>query len=137
MGNLKSYRERLKIAADVGDKSMQFLTKCDMLIANGYERVVIGARGPYIEFTEHQIVRENILVPTNEIWRISSDVSFYIEYRTNDVCNVKIYFQKKLVNYADYKIDYYYISPFDLKTHNLDYIILPLKQVPQTDNIFF
>lgn len=132
------YRNRIKIPIDFGDFTTKFLTKCGTPIAIGYKRVVIGARGPYIEFGDDNIIRENMNIPTDEMWRISSDASFYIEYRTNDMCNVKIYLQKKTVNYADYQLHYYYISPFDLKTENSDTIINSVRQsaVFETDKFF-
>jgi len=120
--NRHEYQNRIKIPIEFGDSTTKFLTKCGTHIATGYKRIVIGGRGPYIEFAEDNIIRENMNIPTDEMWRISSDTSFYIEYRTNDMCNVKIYLQKKTVNYADYQLHYYYISPFDLKAGTLDVI---------------
>ena len=37
-----------------------------------------------------------------------------MEWRTNDQSNVKVYDQKRTVDYADYKVGLFYISPFDL-----------------------
>jgi hypothetical protein len=37
-----------------------------------------------------------------------------VEWRTKDQSNVKVYEQSKTVDYADYKVGLYYISPFDL-----------------------
>lgn len=128
-----NYNERLKIPIKHGDTETQFSTKSGRTVAIGYERIVIGARGPYIEFTESQILRESISIPTDEMWRIGNDVPFYIEYRTADASNVKIYFQKKTVDYADYKIGFYYISPFDLKTDELPDIIIPLDRTTDFD----
>ena len=34
--------------------------------------------------------------------------------RTKDQSNVKVYDQKRTVEYADYKVGLFYISPFDL-----------------------
>lgn len=128
MSDRTEYRIRLKIPVDSGDSTTKFFTKCETPVAVGYQRIVIGGRGPYIEFSENQIIRKNIHVPATELWRLGNDISFYDEYRTQDACNVKIYFQKKPVNYADYKLDCYYISPFDLKTEHLDAIIKSIKQ---------
>lgn len=136
--NKQNYIERLKIPVDLGDGTTKFFTPSGLLVATGYDRIVIGGRGPYIEFNRSQILHENILVPPKEIWRIDSDISFYIEYRTNDVNNVKIYFQKKTVNYADYKVGFYYISPFDLKTPDINTIIYKIGKSEQfeTDKFF-
>lgn len=120
------YENRLLIPIN-GNDTERFFTKVGLLVANGYKRIVIGKRGPYIEFTEPQINRHAMLIPPQELWRVSSDIAFYIEYRTCDMQYVKIYYQKKTVNYADYLIDHYYISPFDLKTNDLEMLIKPLK----------
>jgi hypothetical protein len=37
-----------------------------------------------------------------------------VEWRTNDEGNMKVYEQKRTVDYADYKVGLFYISPFDL-----------------------
>lgn len=120
------YEKRLFIPI-VGDDTTKFYTKRGLLVADGYKRIVIGKRGPYIEFTELQINRHSMIIPPQELWRLTSDTAFYIEYRTVDIQYVKIYYQKKIVNYADYLVDHYYISPFDLKTNELEMLIKPLK----------
>ena len=37
-----------------------------------------------------------------------------MEWRSKDQNNVKVYDQKRSVDYADYKVGLFYISPFDL-----------------------
>ena len=39
---------------------------------------------------------------------------FSVAWRTKDQSNVKVYEQKRTVDYADYKVGLYFISPFDL-----------------------
>lgn len=52
--------------------------------------------------------------------------------------NVKIYFQRKRVNCADYIVVKYYISSFDLKTDDLPEIITsPKKESSYNSDIFF
>ncbi len=128
---MQDYEKRLKIPVE-GNESVEFYTKCGSKVSTGYNRIVIGKRGPYIEFSEIQINKDQIYIPDAELWRIDSDIAYYIEYRTNDTCNVKIYFQKKVVNYADYLIGKYYISPFDLKTSEFEILIETLK----VENVF-
>lgn len=49
---------------------------------------------------------------------------FFIEYRAcPDSDYIKVYFQKRVVDYADYKIGKYYISPFSLHLENGEQII--------------
>jgi hypothetical protein len=98
-----------------------------MLVAIGYERIVVGKRGPYVEFLDDQIMQDNIFIPKDQEWRLHHAESYYDEHRTKKD-NVKIYHQKKLVDYADYKIGMWYISPFDLKTSNLDELVEPLEK---------
>lgn len=80
--------------------------------ANGFQRIVHGGRGDYVEFTEDQLLHQDkFRIPPDQQWRINSDKAYYVEYR---FYGVKIYHQKKPVTYADYKVGYYYVSPIDL-----------------------
>lgn len=95
---------------------VEFYTYDDTLIAVGYVRVVFGDRGPYVEFSTEQIVRAALVVPEDQRWRLTSNSPnfYYWEYRSRDSRNVKVYHQRKPVDYADYKVGMWYISPFEL-----------------------
>lgn len=95
-----------------GNDHIEFYIK-GFLVARGYQCIVIGKRGAYLEFSPNQIILENIFVPKSEMYRINSDKVYYIEYRTK-LHYEKVYFQKKTVKYAEYKIGFYYISPINL-----------------------
>lgn len=81
------------------------------LFANGYERVVHGGRGDYVELLKtnievHLVSKFGHILPfeiTNE--------DFYYYWLVPVGREEKIYWQCKTVSYADYKIGYYYISP--------------------------
>lgn len=88
------------------------------MIANEFERIVSSKRGSYIEITPHKIFKNNIKIPLTEKWRMDYPMSYYIEYRTIDKENVMIYFQTRTVEYADYKIGYYYIAVKDIVNLN-------------------
>lgn len=109
----RSFAKRLCIPLEGKDK-LSLYSKSGTLIAIGYARVVIGKRGPYVEFSEPQIQIQNFQIPIEEEYRTDNKVSYYIEYRSKDSSYVKLYFQKRTVAYADYKIGLYYISPSDL-----------------------
>lgn len=96
----------------------RIVTKYGTVIANGHTRIVHGGRGDYIEISKEQIVNENIYMPLSQKWRLDFGMAYYIEYRSKDKANVMIYYQTRLVNYADYKIDFYYISPEDVIIEN-------------------
>jgi hypothetical protein len=109
----RSYAKRLKIPLE-GRYKLNLYSNVGAFLSHGYNRVVLGKRGPYVEFTEAQIIISAFHIPEEEQYRLTNGVSFYVEYRSNDAANVKLYFQKRGVSYADYKIGLYYISPFDL-----------------------
>jgi hypothetical protein len=115
------YRARLKLPAeaiDQGSPDMPLLTRSGLLVAAGFTRIVIGGRGPYVEFTDEQIV------PQAFHWVRTG--AFYSEYRTNDVENVKAYYQHGRVDYADYRPGLWYVSPFDLAFEGGGTLIDPL-----------
>lgn len=107
-------RKRLNLSADNGNETLVFFSKSGLHLATGYTRVVIGGRGPYVEFYQRQMVMNSFSMPEKEEWRINSPQSFYVEYRSKCDSNVKLYVQKRLVKYADYLIGYCYLSAYDL-----------------------
>lgn len=124
---MKSIEDRLQIPLiPINNKQYQFFTASQLLILNGYIRIVVGKRGPYVEATVSQI--SNIHIPFSEIWRTNSTNAYYIEYRSNCGSAVKIYHQLKTVDYADYQIGFYYISPFDLYLSDGRVLIEPLRK---------
>lgn len=122
------YKDRLILPENSDKSDIIFLTSCGLKVASGYERVVIGDRGPYIEFCDDMIIKESIHIPIEKKWRLKNDVCFYIEWRTNDDCYVKLYKQKHTVNYADYKIGLWYVSPFDLTSDKYQELIKKLEK---------
>ena len=92
-------------------------TMCGTLIATGYNRIVIGDYGAFLEFTPEQICGPLRVQPGQE-YRINdpqfSDRVKYHWLTANDLSGVKVYFQQKTVSYADYIPGMYYISPYEL-----------------------
>lgn len=94
-----------------------FTTEKGLPIATGHQRVVIGGRGPYIEFSQRNMDLFNLFVPQNQAWRLDPKYQqrcYYHEYRSRDKSYIKVYFQIRRVDYADYCVSFYYVSPFDL-----------------------
>lgn len=108
---MKKISELLTIPVN-GDKIPLF-TNYQNLIASEYQRVVIGQRGPYVEFTKNQIIDRELYIPKSQLYRLSDPKIYYIEFRTL-IGNVKVYYQMRSVAYADYLINHFYISPYDL-----------------------
>ena len=98
-----------------GNDYTRFETSTGLQVATGYTRVVIGGRGPYIEFLPGHHIWENLQIPDEEKYRLEhpwKEEVFYVEWRTKDQSNVRVYEQSKTVDYADYKGGLFYISPF-------------------------
>ncbi|UKA04996.1 hypothetical protein [Photobacterium damselae] len=113
----KLYLSTLPLWCNIDGDKTTITTSNGMIITNGYERIVIGDFGAYIEFDRKQAVRENICGKKGQEYRYR-DPNFinqvkYFWYTTKDNSDPKIYFQQKKVTYADYKIGKLYISPFE------------------------
>ena len=90
--------------------------KDETLFADGYERVVHGGRGDYVELTKKQIQIPLKSHFNQKLPEQLSNEEFYYYWLCPSGRQEKIYWQCNLVNYADYKIDFYYISPKLLKS---------------------
>ncbi len=77
----KSFRQRLQIPIDPkyveidGEEYMEhyvkdFYTKTGLLVAYAYDRVVIGKRGPYVEFHWNHIMWKDFYVPDDQQYRL-------------------------------------------------------------------
>ena len=97
-----------------GKPDTKFYSANDTLLAIGYTRIVMGERGAYIDFAPEHMCMENLKVSSDHIWRLDSDVAYYIEHRSRDEANVKVYEQRRTIGYADYKVGMFYIAPGDV-----------------------
>lgn len=88
-------------------------------IAEGFERLVIGDYGAYIEYDLSQVpagMRYSV-EPGQEYrklpgWRDRVKYIWYTVPRSDP--HIKIYWQLRTVSYADYKRKKFYISPFEI-----------------------
>ena len=87
----------------------------EILFANDFERVVHGDRGDYVELTDKQIEVNLISKFKQPLPDDVSDEFFFYYWLIPEGRYEKVYWQINIVNYADYKIGYYYISPKFLK----------------------
>ena len=86
-------------------------------ICKGFNRIVIGDYGAFIEFTPEQACKENFIIEPGQEYRLEDrykNTIKYIWYRANSLTDTKIYYQLNTVTYADYKPGMYYISVYDL-----------------------
>lgn len=88
-------------------------TLCGAQICSGYDRIVIGDYGAFVEFSQSDFSDSFIIQPGQEYrvndTRYSKNVK-YIWLTIDDGSHIKIYHQKKCVTYADYKPGKYYVS---------------------------
>ena len=106
------YLEKIKIPEF--QEGTNLFTFTGLKVATGYIRIVVGGRGPYMEFDKFQMVSATLKIPQDQEWRKCHGAAYYVEYRTTDSAFVKVYFQKRKVDYADYRIGYLYIDPMEL-----------------------
>lgn len=101
-----------------GDKEASLFSLDGTQLCNGYERIVIGDYGAFVEIAPAHILRNNIRCKAGQEYRYA-DERFaknvkYLWLTVADNSDCKIYFQKKKVEYADYVPGMYYISPYEV-----------------------
>jgi len=83
------------------------------LVCIGYDRIVVGDYGAFIEFDDDKIPAQFVIAPGQE-YRVSDErYSKHVKYiwlTIKDGSNIKVYLQKKCVTYADYRAGKYYVS---------------------------
>ena len=87
------------------------------LICNGYDRIVIGDYGAYIEFSSEQANKNLFTVAAGQEYRIDNLRYANVKYAwltINDDSQIKIYYQKNTVSYADYKPQKYYVNVYEV-----------------------
>ena len=78
-------------------------------------RIVIGAHGPYIEFSAEHF-RKSIVITKGQEWRLNKKYNVkYLHMNIFGHEELKIYKQTKTVNYADYKPGFYYVDLYKVK----------------------
>lgn len=114
-----NYPERLSLPLD-GDDVTLFASRTSVHLATGYKRIVIGDRGPYVEFEARHLLLDRFR---------DVDLTHHYYYEMRSVHdNVKLYHQINGVDYADYVPGLYYISPFDLCTVDGVRVITELRE---------
>ena len=86
-------------------------------ICDDFERIVIGDYGAYIEFSSEQANKDLFAVAAGQEYRIDDLRYANVKYAwltINNGSQVKIYYQKNTVSYADYKPQKYYVSVYEV-----------------------
>lgn len=110
------YRNHLSKNLPLDGLDVPIYTASGDLICYGYERIVIGDYGAFIEYTQEQANSDIYIIQPGQEYRINDPrYSKNVKYNwlTIEGSDLKIYQQKKTVSYADYKPGKYYISPHE------------------------
>ena len=86
-------------------------------IAEGFERIVIGDYGAYIEYDLSQVPKDmKYVYEKGEEYRIDPYWRKKVKYiwYTIPTADIKIYWQLRTVSYADYKVKKFYVSPYEI-----------------------
>jgi hypothetical protein len=112
--NRKIFKKEIESRYPLPEKGISttiFYTPRNTLLAIGYNRVVYGDRGAYIEF-ERRHIKAHLI---NKFENSDPPDEIYYDWMTpNDSSGVKVYRQRRHVTYADYKIGKLYVSPKEL-----------------------
>lgn len=87
--------------------------------ASGYTQIVVGDYGAFLEIDGNQINKDVFQVQQGQEYRLIdpryAEHVKYIWMTVPDGSSVKIYWQQRAVEYADYIPGMYYVSPFEIK----------------------
>lgn len=121
----KKYREYFKNnipSCLLGSTDKELQTSKGTTVSNGFVRIVVGDYGAFIEFNKEQANAKAYVVAPGQEYRINnprySNVKYHW-YTIDDGSNVKIYYQKRKVSYADYKPGMYYVSVHEVILNSL------------------
>ena len=82
------------------------------LICNDFNRIVIGDYGAFVEFLSEQANKDAFTIAPGQEYRLLPRYNNvkYIWLTIQDDSNIKIYYQRNTVKYADYIPKRYYVS---------------------------
>lgn len=121
------------------ERKLPIVSRDGTMIACKYERIVIGHYGAFIEMSDEDVYRDNIKCKKGQEYRINDgryrDKVKYQWFTAKDKSDCKLYFQKREVSYADYKVNMWYISPFEvLDQKELEDLFFKVEEVKDYDS---
>lgn len=110
-------RELPAFLSEEGDNAPLFDLNGVQICAK-YERIVIGDYGAFVEIADADMCKANLCLQPGQEYRVSepryADHVKYVWWTTINGSGPKLYEQKRTVPYADYRVGYWYVSPFDV-----------------------
>lgn len=120
MGNIRDKYEAAlpDWCLDENNRNHPFYSSEGTMICTGYDRIVIGDYGAFVEISPDKICSNALMCKPGQEYRYQDErYAKNIKYywlTAKDTSGCKIYLQKKIVDYADYIPGMYYISPYEL-----------------------
>ena len=101
-----------------GDTTCALYAEKETQIATGYNRIVIGDYGAYVEISPEQILQDKLMLAPGEEYRVYDErYSAHVKYHWYTTIvpqRIKMYFQQKTVAYADYIPGMWYVSVYEV-----------------------
>ncbi|MHA2066923.1 MAG: hypothetical protein ACXABY_21345 [Candidatus Thorarchaeota archaeon] len=109
------YKSKIHVPLD-GMKQTAIFHPEGAMIAWGYERIVVGDYGAYLEISPEDMILDNICQRwKGEPKRAVKYIWMQLRRLPRSGHNIKIYHQQATVRYADYKPGMYYVSVDDVQ----------------------
>lgn len=111
---------RYEYTKDIPPNRALIYTLKGLQIATGFRRVVYGGRGAYVEFEDRHMLQDNLVITGGSEWRSDPDhvlynKCYFILYNPRGEPATRVYYQRRVVDYADYVVGRWYISPIKLQ----------------------
>lgn len=115
------FEETLPEWCNMSGDTTKLETRSGTVITNGYNRIVIGDYGAFVEFSRVQACMRRLNIKEGQMYR-AKDPRYaehvkYLWLTADDGSNVKVYEQKRPVEYADYKSGMLYVSVYEVFPH--------------------
>ena len=112
------FQKALPEWCNVSGDTISLETADGTVITNGYNRIVIGDYGAFVEFSRVQACMRRLEIKEGQMYR-AKDPRYaehvkYLWLTADDGSDVKVYDQKRPVEYADYKPGMLYVSVYEV-----------------------
>lgn len=112
------FEETLPEWCNMSGDTTKLETRSGTVIASGYNRIVIGDYGAFVEFSRAQANAHHLKIKEGQSYRIEdpryAEHVKYLWLTADDDSDVKVYDQKRSVEYADYKPGMLYVSVYEV-----------------------
>lgn len=112
------FKEALPEWCNMPGDTTKLETRNGTVIVNGYNRIVIGDYGAFVEFSRVQACMRRLEIKEGQVYRVENpryaEHVKYLWLTADDGSDVKVYDQKRPVEYADYKPGMLYVSVYEV-----------------------